>query len=265
MEGIPALILWEQVIEVLCPQKKDNKNTKRNDSSSQHWSNKIDYVPANIPEPSYRAKLLILDDNAAVIKMTVKGRSPALRHVPRTHRIDLDWLFERIREDPSIDIRYVNTKLQIEDFLTKGHSTSAQWVSLCDMASSVPDQLKGTIAGRKSERKAPLAKDSEEVPENENKKKKNKDRAERKLGVIARIKNNQQTNLEKTKRLSCQSKEGRAKRKLGLVANVVDSLTKTLSSCSKQEIPPHRLLKNQKEKRAKQSKKRRAVLERTKA
>ena len=103
---------------MLCPQK-DNKNTKRNKKSSHHWSTQIDYAPANIPEPSYRAKLLILVYNDAVIKMTVKWRSPALRHVPRMHRIDLDWLFERIREDRSIDIRHVNTKLQIADFLTK--------------------------------------------------------------------------------------------------------------------------------------------------
>jgi hypothetical protein len=97
-----------------------------------------------------------LEDNDAVIKMTVKGRSPALRHVPRTHRIDLDWLFERIREDPCIDIRYVNTKLQIADFLTKGQFTSAQWQSLCYLANSLPDQLKKDTAGRKSERTASL-------------------------------------------------------------------------------------------------------------
>ena len=104
MEGISALILWEQVIEVLCPRKKEHKDTERNVSSSQHWSTKIGYVLANIPEPSYRAKLLILENNDAVIKMTVKERSPALRRVPRAHRIDPDWLFERIREDPSIDL-----------------------------------------------------------------------------------------------------------------------------------------------------------------
>ena len=142
--------------------KGQYSNTKRNDSSSQHWSTKIDYVPANIPELSYRAKLLILEDNDAVIKMMVKGRSPALQHVPRTHRIDLDWLFKRIREDRSIDIRYVNTKLQITDFLTKGNFISAQWTSLRYMVSSDPDQIKGIRAGRKSERETPLAQKPEE-------------------------------------------------------------------------------------------------------
>ena len=35
-----------------------------------------------------------MEDNDAVIKMCIKGRSPALRHVARTHRINLDWLSE---------------------------------------------------------------------------------------------------------------------------------------------------------------------------
>ena len=41
-----------------------------------------------------------------------------MRHVPRTHRVDLDWLFERLREDPGISIRHVGTKNQIADMLT---------------------------------------------------------------------------------------------------------------------------------------------------
>ena len=36
-------------------------------------------------------------DNEAAIKIIRKGRCPTMRHVPRTHRIDLDWLWERMR------------------------------------------------------------------------------------------------------------------------------------------------------------------------
>ena len=31
-----------------------------------------------------------------VIKMVIKGRSPTMRHVSRTHRVAFDWLFDRI-------------------------------------------------------------------------------------------------------------------------------------------------------------------------
>ena len=36
--------------------------------------------------------LYISEDNEAVIKVIIKGRSPAMRHGPRTHRVALDWL-----------------------------------------------------------------------------------------------------------------------------------------------------------------------------
>ena len=43
--------------------------------------------------------LHIFEDNAAVIKMIVKGRSPTIMHVSRTLRVALDWLFDRINLD----------------------------------------------------------------------------------------------------------------------------------------------------------------------
>ena len=64
-----------------------------------------------MPAPGGRAKLVVLEDNDAVIKMTVKGRSPNLRHCPRTQRVDLDWLFEVFRTDPGVSIRYVGTRI----------------------------------------------------------------------------------------------------------------------------------------------------------
>ena len=54
--------------------------------------------------------LYIFEDNEAVIKMIIKGRSPTMRHVSRTHRVALDWLFDRINLDPKIQIKYVYTK-----------------------------------------------------------------------------------------------------------------------------------------------------------
>ena len=44
-------------------------------------------------------------------------------HVSRTHRVALDWLFDRINLDPKIQIKYVDTKNQLADILTKGNFT----------------------------------------------------------------------------------------------------------------------------------------------
>ena len=84
-----------------------------------------------------------------MIKMIYKGRSPAMRHVLRTFRVDLDWLFERVRVDPGIFMKYVNTKKQLADMLTKGSFTAAQWGELCSLFSLGPgkESLTGTSKG----------------------------------------------------------------------------------------------------------------------
>ena len=46
---------------------------------------------------------------------------------PRTHRVALDWLFDRINLDPKIQIKYIDTKNQLADILTKGNFTRDEW------------------------------------------------------------------------------------------------------------------------------------------
>ena len=59
--------------------------------------------------------------------MIIKGRSPTMRHVSRTQRVALDSLFDRINLDPKIQIKYVDTKNQLADMLTKGSFTRDEW------------------------------------------------------------------------------------------------------------------------------------------
>ena len=50
-----------------------------------------------------------------------------MRHVSRTHRVALDWLFDRINLDPEIQIKYIDSKNQLADILTKGSFTRDEW------------------------------------------------------------------------------------------------------------------------------------------
>ena len=59
--------------------------------------------------------------------MIIKSRSPTMRHVSRTHRVALDWLFDRINLDSKIQIKYIDTKNQLADILTKGNFTRDEW------------------------------------------------------------------------------------------------------------------------------------------
>ena len=87
----------------------------------------IDFVPSNVQSASREALLYVLEDNEAVIKMILKGRSPTKRHVSRTHRVALDWLFDQINLDSKIQIKYIDTKNQLADILTKGNFTRDEW------------------------------------------------------------------------------------------------------------------------------------------
>ena len=71
--------------------------------------------------------LYIFEDNEAVIKMIIKGGSRTMRHVSRTHRVALDWLFDGINLDSKIQIKYIDTKNQLADILTKGNFTRDEW------------------------------------------------------------------------------------------------------------------------------------------
>ena len=71
--------------------------------------------------------LIPVEDSETVIKMIIKGRRPTMRHVSRTHRVALDWLFDRINVDPKIQIKYIDTKNQISDIL---NFTRDEWNNL---------------------------------------------------------------------------------------------------------------------------------------
>ena len=52
-----------------------------------------------------------------------------MRHVSRTHKVALDWLFDRITLDPKIQNWYIDTKHQFADILYKDNFTRDEWIS----------------------------------------------------------------------------------------------------------------------------------------
>ena len=136
LDGLPALESWDLIVSVFgnISHVSDRTGKPESDDHKHHKShNKIDVmkdidaVPSNVQSASREALLYVFEDNEAVIKKIMKGRSPTLRHVSRTHRVALDWLFDRIKLDPKIQIKYIDTKNQLADILTKGNFTRDEW------------------------------------------------------------------------------------------------------------------------------------------
>ena len=82
----------------------------------------MDYVTTNADSLQGESQLYIFEDTEAVIKRIIEGRSPTMRHVSRTDRVALYWLFDRINLDPMIQIKHVDTKNQLADMSTKESS-----------------------------------------------------------------------------------------------------------------------------------------------
>ena len=87
----------------------------------------IDLVPSNVQSASQEALLYVFEDNEAVIKMIMKGRSPTMRHVSRTHRVALDWCSIEFIRIPKSKYEIHQTKNQFADILTKRNFTRDEW------------------------------------------------------------------------------------------------------------------------------------------
>ena len=136
LDGLPALELWDLIVSVFgsVSHISDRSGQPVNDVHKHYKSQRrinvmenIDSVPSNVQSSRQEALLYVFEDNEAVIKMIIKGRSPTMRHVSRTHRVALDWLFDRINLDSEIQIKYIDTKNQLADILTKGNFTRDEW------------------------------------------------------------------------------------------------------------------------------------------
>ena len=87
----------------------------------------VDFIPSSVNSSRQEALLYLFEDNEAVIKMIIKRRCPTMRHVSRIHRVALNWMFDRINLDSKIQIKYIDTKNQLEDILTNGNYTRDAW------------------------------------------------------------------------------------------------------------------------------------------
>ena len=96
LDGLPALELWDLIVSVLgnVSRVSDRSGKPESDDHKHHKSHNkidvmkdIDVVPSNVQSARQEALLYVFEDNEAVIKMIVKGRSPTMRHVSRTHRV----------------------------------------------------------------------------------------------------------------------------------------------------------------------------------
>ena len=93
LDGLLALELWDLIASVLgnVSQNSDRTGQLDNDVHRHHKSQKkidvmenIDSIPPNVQSAHQGTSLYVFEDNEAVIKMIITGRSPTMRHVPQS-------------------------------------------------------------------------------------------------------------------------------------------------------------------------------------
>ena len=152
MDGVPALNLWDLIIVVIhspslsslslerpgavrlqCETHPKIRTELKLSTSEESCLREIDHVAPNAKLSHHGALLYISEVNEAVIKMIIKGKSRTMRHVSRTQRMALDWLLDGINLDPTIQGKYVDTRSQLADILTKGTFTRDEWNHLLQL------------------------------------------------------------------------------------------------------------------------------------
>ena len=182
-ESLSMLCIWDDICETLHPSiKRPLRSAKatagdesRKTSVLTLWDQVL-HVPTEAPKVDdrdlrHRTRLIIAEDNEAVIKILLKGRTSALRHLPRTHKINLDWLVEVIRSE-QIRIRYCRTTAQLADMMTKHFTKPEAWAELlfiCQVHMSsepIPDRDPngGTGKSAAKRKKSPKSKVKRPVP-----------------------------------------------------------------------------------------------------
>ena len=89
--GLAAMTLWDTIFNILepLPEEVESKSGKSNTcadklnglpADTQEFM-MVEYVPTNVPKLSDRCKMVIMEDNDAVIRMCVKIRAPTMRHM----------------------------------------------------------------------------------------------------------------------------------------------------------------------------------------
>ena len=89
-----------------------------------------------------------MEDNQATILVVRKGYSPKLRHITRTHKINLSGLAEVFREDFAT-LEYCQTDKQAADIFTKSLPPQ-KWgaaLHLLGIRTDLDNELKGSMEG----------------------------------------------------------------------------------------------------------------------
>ena len=173
MDGIPALDLWDLIVTVLHGKTYQNDQERRDPSKSPTRKeipgknddlDNVDFISSNIQSSHQEALLYILEDNEAVIKMIMKGRSTTMRHVSRTTELLLIGCLVESIWTPRSKSNILTPKPNSQTILTKGNFSRDEWNHLlCLFNISHFSSINGVKAmSKRTQKKMQVKKESQQ-------------------------------------------------------------------------------------------------------
>ena len=89
---------------------------------------------------------MILEDNDATMLIIQTGKTPTLRHISRTHGVNVAWLHE-VFQRPEFRWRDQPTLGPCSDIFTKPLTAAAAWRRACDLVGIISDDVAGKGRG----------------------------------------------------------------------------------------------------------------------
>ena len=146
LDGIPALDFQDLIVAVLhgntyqnnqargdlCTNKREVRAAphalqKRKKSHGMIDLDNVDFTPSNVNSSRQEALLYVFEDNEAVIKMIIKGRSPTMRHVPEPTELLLISCSLELIWTPTSKSNTLTPKTNSQTILTKEIFTRVEW------------------------------------------------------------------------------------------------------------------------------------------
>ena len=122
VKGIPALQLWETIAHMMCDKPMPGTYDQRFGPDTINWTI-ADMVAdeSNIRIEKVNIQMHFHEDNQAAIQVIKTGRNPTMRHLGRTHKIDIGWL-RNVFARGLCSLGYCDTDKQAADMFTKSFS-----------------------------------------------------------------------------------------------------------------------------------------------
>ena len=87
----------------------------------------VDFIPSNVSSSHQEALLYVFEDNEAVIKMIIEGRSPTMDMSPEPTELLLIGSLTESIWNPKSKSNMLTPKTQLADILTKGSFSKNEW------------------------------------------------------------------------------------------------------------------------------------------